>query len=191
MTICPDGQLRTTARGKPTVHVQYDDATAILAGDALLTIAFEIHRDPRGTPQIPKCVQPVAALSRASGANVMVGGQMLDQIAETTSLDNGAISASRHEDRELLLELKWAHFWQASPAILPRFAPKRMIGVGFPDHRRSSGRRGHRRRTGTPTAVTTGRQGDVCDDLGLDAPAVSDFAFEQPCSIFGFDARQP
>lgn len=79
-------------RGKPTVHIEYDEATAILAGDALLTIAFEILADPR-THEDPKVrCNLVAALARAAGAKGMVGGQMLDLIAETTSLDIGAIT---------------------------------------------------------------------------------------------------
>jgi farnesyl diphosphate synthase len=63
-----------------------------LAGDALLTIAFEILADPR-THEDPKvrCAL-VAALAKASGANGMIGGQMLDLIAETTTLDIGAIT---------------------------------------------------------------------------------------------------
>lgn len=79
-------------RGKPTVHKQFDDATAILAGDALLTLAFEIlgdadtHEDPKVRCQL------ITELARASGANGMVGGQMLDLIAETTPLDIGAIT---------------------------------------------------------------------------------------------------
>ncbi|MDX9688878.1 MAG: polyprenyl synthetase family protein [Proteobacteria bacterium] len=79
-------------RGQPTTHVKYDEATAILAGDALLTIAFEILSDPR-THEDPKirCAL-VSSLARASGANGMIGGQMLDLIAETTSLDIGAIT---------------------------------------------------------------------------------------------------
>jgi len=79
-------------RGNPTVHKKYDEATAILAGDALLTIAFEILADPRTheDPQV-RC-RLVSALARASGANGMVGGQMLDLIAETTQLDIGAIT---------------------------------------------------------------------------------------------------
>lgn len=79
-------------RGNPTVHKKYDEATAILAGDALLTIAFEILADPR-THEDPKVrCNLVAALAKASGVNGMVGGQMLDLIAETTELDIGAIT---------------------------------------------------------------------------------------------------
>jgi farnesyl diphosphate synthase len=79
-------------RGSPTVHKKFDEATAILAGDALLTIAFEILADSRTheDPQV-RC-KLVTALAKASGANGMVGGQMLDLIAETTDLDIGAIT---------------------------------------------------------------------------------------------------
>ncbi|MDD3288317.1 MAG: polyprenyl synthetase family protein [Alphaproteobacteria bacterium] len=79
-------------RGMPTVHKKYDEATAILAGDALLTIAFEILSDPR-THEDPKVrCNLIAALAKSSGVNGMVGGQMLDLIAETTELDIGAIT---------------------------------------------------------------------------------------------------
>ena len=79
-------------RGKPTVHKKYDEATAILAGDALLTLAFEILADPR-THEDPKVrCNLVTALAKASGVNGMVGGQMLDLIAESTELDIGAIT---------------------------------------------------------------------------------------------------
>lgn len=79
-------------RGKPTAHKQFDEATAILAGDALLTLAFEILADSRTheDPQV-RC-KLVTALAKASGVHGMVGGQMLDLIAETTQLDIGAIT---------------------------------------------------------------------------------------------------
>lgn len=76
-------------RGKPTVHIAFDEATAILAGDALLTYAFEIlannatHEDPQ-----VRCAL-VLGLAKASGANGMVGGQMLDLLAEKTTFDIG------------------------------------------------------------------------------------------------------
>ena len=79
-------------RGKPTVHKIYDDATAILAGDALLTLAFEILADPRTHEDPGVRCKIVTALAKASGANGMVAGQMLDLIAETTTLDIGAIT---------------------------------------------------------------------------------------------------
>ena len=79
-------------RGRPTAHKQYDEATAILAGDALLTLAFEILADPRTheDPQV-RC-KLITALAKSSGVHGMVGGQMLDLIAETTNLDIGAIT---------------------------------------------------------------------------------------------------
>jgi len=79
-------------RGRPTAHKEYDEATAILAGDALLTLAFELLADPRTheDPQV-RC-RLVTALAKASGVHGMVGGQMLDLIAETTQLDIGAIT---------------------------------------------------------------------------------------------------
>lgn len=86
-----DAALR---RGKPTVHKKYGEATAILAGDALLTMAFEIlgeretHEDPRVRCEL------VRELAKASGGHGMVGGQMLDLIAERddVNFDAGEIS---------------------------------------------------------------------------------------------------
>ena len=71
-----------TRRGRPTVHKAYDEATAILAGDALLTLAFAILADP-ATDQDPKVrTALIASLAAAAGAGGMVGGQMLDLAAE-------------------------------------------------------------------------------------------------------------
>lgn len=81
-----DSDLR---RGRPAVHRQFDEATAILAGDGLLTYAFEVLVDPR-THEDPgiRC-QLVASLARAAGPQGMVGGQMLDLIAEKQAFDIG------------------------------------------------------------------------------------------------------
>jgi farnesyl diphosphate synthase len=84
-----DSDLR---RGHPTVHKKFDDATAILAGDALLTLAFEILADPRTHEDPAVRCKLITALAKASGVHGMVGGQMLDLIAETTQLDIGAIT---------------------------------------------------------------------------------------------------
>ncbi|MDD8023252.1 MAG: polyprenyl synthetase family protein [Paracoccaceae bacterium] len=71
-------------RGLPTVHVHWNEATAVLAGDALQTLAFELCCDPvLGAPD--RRVALVAALARASGAAGMVYGQALDIAAETAT----------------------------------------------------------------------------------------------------------
>jgi farnesyl diphosphate synthase len=74
-----DDDLR---RGRPTVHKAFDEATAILAGDALLTLAFEVLADEATHPDGAVRAALVACLARASGAAGMVGGQMLDLAAE-------------------------------------------------------------------------------------------------------------
>jgi farnesyl diphosphate synthase len=80
-------------RGRPTCHKQFDEATAILAGDGLLTYAFEVLAQPdtHGDPAV-RC-ELVTALAQAAGAAGMVGGQMIDLLAENDStLDIGAIT---------------------------------------------------------------------------------------------------
>lgn len=66
-------------RGKPTCHKAYDEATAILAGDALQALAFEIlANDPGITVDAPARLKMITALTRASGSQGMVGGQAID-----------------------------------------------------------------------------------------------------------------
>lgn len=74
-----DDDLR---RGQPTVHRAFDEASAILAGDALLTLAFSILTMPALKITAGRRVRLVAALSAAAGIDGMVGGQMLDLAAE-------------------------------------------------------------------------------------------------------------
>ncbi|WP_136683206.1 polyprenyl synthetase family protein [Falsirhodobacter xinxiangensis] len=74
MPCMDDDDLR---RGQPTVHIQWDEATAVLAGDALQTLAFEL------LTEAPNGLALVAGLARASGAQGMVLGQALDIAAET------------------------------------------------------------------------------------------------------------
>jgi farnesyl diphosphate synthase len=74
-----DDDLR---RGRPTCHKAFDEATAILAGDGLLTLAFEIVSDPLTHPEPAVRSQLVLELARAAGYAGMVGGQMLDLEAE-------------------------------------------------------------------------------------------------------------
>lgn len=83
-----DDDLR---RGKPTVHRAFDEATAILAGDSLLTLAFDIiASDETELPERAR-VALVAALARAAGAGGMAGGQALDLAAEKTRPDEEGI----------------------------------------------------------------------------------------------------
>jgi farnesyl diphosphate synthase len=69
-------------RGQPTVHRKFDEATAILVGDGLLTLAFEILSDPLTHPDAGVRIALVSALAKAAGEAGMVGGQMLDIAAE-------------------------------------------------------------------------------------------------------------
>ena len=78
-----DDELR---RGRPTCHVEFDEATAILAGDALLTKAFQVLGEPDTHPDPAVRSELVAAMARAIGEEGMVGGQMLDLMAETANL---------------------------------------------------------------------------------------------------------
>lgn len=83
-----DDDLR---RGKPTVHVAYDEATAILAGDALLTLAFDIIAAPETDLPDRAKTELVLALARAAGIGGMVGGQALDLAAEHAAPDADGI----------------------------------------------------------------------------------------------------
>ena len=69
-------------RGRPTVHRAFDEATAILAGDALLTLAFAILADPATDEDASIRTELIAGLAAAAGATGMVGGQALDLAAE-------------------------------------------------------------------------------------------------------------
>jgi farnesyl diphosphate synthase len=85
-----DDDLR---RGKPTVHREFDEASAILAGDALLTRAFEVIADPLTHGDAGVRAELVLQLARAAGAEGMVGGQMIDLATEgANDLDIGAIT---------------------------------------------------------------------------------------------------
>ena len=87
-----DDDLR---RGKPTVHKAFDEATAIIAGDALQALAFgtladdETHADPAVRVELVRC------LARAAGARGMCGGQMLDMLAEAGGTQQDEVSVGR------------------------------------------------------------------------------------------------
>lgn len=93
-------------RGRPTTHKAYDEATAILAGDALLTIAFEIlaHPDTHANPAV-RCAL-VSRLATASGAAGMIGGQMIDMLAAERNFG--------HDEIILLQRLKTGQLFEFS-----------------------------------------------------------------------------
>lgn len=84
-----DDDLR---RGLPTVHRAFDDATAILAGDALLTHAFGLLADSKAHPDPQVRVRLVTELATGAGAGGMVGGQMRDIEGETSPLTDRGIA---------------------------------------------------------------------------------------------------
>ena len=116
-----DDDLR---RGLPTTHRKFDEATAVLAGDALLTMAFEVlaHPDTHGDPSV-RC-ELVAALAQAAGAAGMVGGQMIDLLAENRQLDIGAITRLQRMKTGALIA-----FSCEAGAILAKAAPEIRTGL--------------------------------------------------------------
>ncbi len=84
-----DDDLR---RGRPSCHVAYDEATAILAGDALLTLAFEVLAEPETHADAGVRCDLVRRLAAAGGGLGMVGGQMIDLVAEHSGADSELIS---------------------------------------------------------------------------------------------------
>jgi len=89
-------------RGRPTAHKAFDEATAILAGDALLTFAFDLLSRPQAHPDPALRIALVAELARAAGLGGMAGGQLLDLAAEGRfgKVPPGAIT----EDAVIMLE---------------------------------------------------------------------------------------
>jgi farnesyl diphosphate synthase len=80
-------------RGRPTLHIAFEEATAILAGDALLTLAFEIISDPRHGAEPAVRAELVLLLARAAGWQGMVLGQALDLAAEQQSFSREKTAA--------------------------------------------------------------------------------------------------
>jgi farnesyl diphosphate synthase len=76
-----------TRRGRPSCHRQYDEATAVLVGDALQSLAFELLADPATHPNAEVRCALVGGLAKAAGAAGMCGGQMIDLLAEGRALE--------------------------------------------------------------------------------------------------------
>ena len=99
-----DDDLR---RGQPTVHVKWDEATAVLAGDALQTLAFELLTDP-ALGAAERRVALVASLARASGAEGMVLGQALDIAAETAATPLTLVQITRLQAGKTGALIRWS-----------------------------------------------------------------------------------
>ncbi|WP_374284609.1 polyprenyl synthetase family protein [Novosphingobium sp.] len=78
--------------GKPTLHLAFDEATAVLAGDALQAFAFEVLTDPDHFGDPFTRAEMALALARAAGPSGMVGGQAMDIAAETADFDLQAVT---------------------------------------------------------------------------------------------------
>jgi farnesyl diphosphate synthase len=122
-----DDDLR---RGRPTVHCAFDEATAILAGDALLTLAFEILAAPATAADGAVRAALCAGLARASGLAGMVGGQMLDVAAERAAqpLDGAAIAELQAMKTGALLSFSVAAGGEIAGAPAAARAPLRRYG---------------------------------------------------------------
>jgi farnesyl diphosphate synthase len=111
-----DDDLR---RGQPSTHIRFDEATAILAGDALQTLAFATVADPATHPDPQARIELVAALADASGAAGMVGGQMIDMEGE-----NRALQLAEVERLHALKTGRLIRYSAEAGAILGRAAPE-------------------------------------------------------------------
>ena len=121
--------------GKPTLHLAFDEATAVLAGDSLHAFAFEVLADPATSADPFTRIELVQTLGHASGAQGMAGGQMMDLVAETSDFDLPTVTR--------LQQLKTGALLGAAVemgAILGRVAPEgrvhlrgyaRDIGLAF------------------------------------------------------------
>ncbi len=127
-----DDDLR---RGRPTCHRAFDEATALLAGDALQTLAFEVLAD---TGQ-PRAAEMVSTLARCAGRAGMAGGQALDLAAVGQQLDVDALMAIHHHKTGALIEAALSLGALAAPSVQPMHLGAlseyaRAIGLAFQIH---------------------------------------------------------
>ena len=125
-----DDDLR---RGRPTVHVKWDEATAVLAGDALQALAFELAAHPVCGPDAVRADLSLS-LAQASGARGMVLGQALDIAAETANQPLTLDQITALQDGKTGALFEWsacagARLAQADPAPLRQYA--QALGLAF------------------------------------------------------------
>ena len=125
-----DDDLR---RGNPTVHVKWDDAIAVLTGDALQSLAFEVLSDPR-SGDADVTVALIASLAKASGAQGMVFGQVLDIEAETAERPLNLEQITRLQAGKTGALIEWsacagAVLSRADPTPLRQYA--QALGLAF------------------------------------------------------------
>ncbi|GAB6067224.1 polyprenyl synthetase family protein [Methylothermus subterraneus] len=129
-----DDSLR---RGKPTCHVQFDEATAILAGDALQALAFEVLAcDPTLAVSAAQRLAMIGCLARAAGAGGMVGGQAIDLAAVGLPLDLPALEWMHIHKTGALIRASVSLATLAKPDLDPELASRldhyaKCIGLAF------------------------------------------------------------
>ena len=121
MPCMDDDDLR---RGKPTVHVAFDEATAVLAGDCLHALAFEILADEATNEDPFVRAELIGALARASGPAGMAGGQMMDLVAGTQALDLNGVTRLQQLKTGALIS-----FCLEAGAIMGRVPPEGRTGL--------------------------------------------------------------
>jgi farnesyl diphosphate synthase len=118
-------------RGRPTAHKAFDEATAILAGDGLLTLAFDILARPETHPNPAVRSELVLALARGAGLGGMVGGQMLDLAAEGR-FDGGRVKKLQAADVKQLQAMKTGallRFGCLAGAMLGEASPAQRVAL--------------------------------------------------------------
>ncbi|MEO5334328.1 MAG: polyprenyl synthetase family protein [Magnetococcus sp. YQC-5] len=133
-------------RGRPTCHKAFDEATAILAGDALLTLAFELAAQPILHQDSTILLAMIAQLARDAGIHGMVGGQMLDILAEN--------------QETTLVELQNIHIHKTGALIRAACLIGAQLGGGTPEQVRCLNRFGEA--FGLAFQITD----DILDEIG-------------------------
>ena len=121
MPCMDDDDLR---RGRPTVHVAFDEATAVLAGDCLHALAFEILSEEATSEDPFVRAELIGALARASGPSGMAGGQMMDLAAGTGTLDLNGVTRLQQLKTGALIS-----FCLEAGAIMGRVPPEGRTGL--------------------------------------------------------------